>query len=49
MDDAFFKIWRDPDDEDSMEIDIIVVRDAFLEFMQGVMNGYKECLKEPTE
>jgi hypothetical protein len=37
LDEAFFRIWRDPDDEDSAEIDIIVVRDAFLEFMQGVM------------
>jgi hypothetical protein len=48
-DEAFFKPWRDPDDSDSPEVDIIVVRDAFLEFMQGVMTGYRECLKEPNE
>jgi len=49
VDEAFFRIMRDPDDEDSGEVDMIVVRDAFLEFMQGVMQGYRECLKEPNE
>jgi len=32
-DEAFFRIWRDIDDEESMDVDEIVVRDAFLEFM----------------
>jgi Ribonuclease G/E len=49
VDEAFFRIWRDIDDEESLDVDEIVVRDAFLEFMQSVMSGYKECLKDPGE
>ena len=49
VDEAFFRVLCDPDDEDSTDIDEIVVRDAFLEFMQGIMIGYKECLKDPGE
>jgi Ribonuclease G/E len=49
VDEAFFRIWRDIDDEESFEVDEIVVRDAFLEFMQGIMAGYTECLKDPGE
>jgi hypothetical protein len=33
VDEAFFRIWRDIDDEESLDVDEIVVRDAFLEFM----------------
>ena len=45
IDDAFFKILVDPEELD--QINEIEVRDAFFEFMQKVMNGYKRYIKDP--
>ena len=46
VDDAFFKVLVDLDDENS-QIDDIEVRDAFLEFMSGIMHNYKRYIKDP--
>lgn len=46
IDDAFFKILVDPEELEH-QINEIEVRDAFLEFMQRVMHGYKKYIKDP--
>ena len=46
VDDAFFKVLMDIDEEQN-QIDDIEVRDAFLEFMCAIMHNYKRYIKDP--
>lgn len=46
VDDAFFKVLDDIDDENNY-IDEIEVRDAFLEFMAAIMHNYKRYILDP--
>ena len=46
VDDAFFKVLMDVDEEQH-QIDDIEVRDAFLEFMSAIMHNYKRYIKDP--
>ena len=47
MDLAFHKEYADPEDEE--ELNHLEIRDAFLEFMSGLMAGYTKYLKDPSE